>query len=146
MRKRIFIAVCLFIVLLVGSPLRVAAEQLKQFQAQSEICISPLWTHLHLFIVSLDIVNGRATMTGSVLAEVDTTHITVDGVLERVNANGTTVQVGSWNNLNATGFVWSWETTQNVTRGANYRLTLTAAAYRRGTSETATASRTSWSN
>lgn len=71
-------------------------------------------------------MNGRATMSGSVLAEIDTTRIVVDAVLERVNTNGTTTQVGSWTNLNATGFAWSWETTQNVTRGMNYRLTLTA--------------------
>jgi len=96
--------------------------------------------------VSLDIVNGRATMSGTVMEQIGTERISVNARLERVNPNGTTTQIGSWNNLQATGFFWAWERVHFVERGHDYRLTLTATVFRNGTSETVSTSRTTKAN
>jgi len=110
------------------------------------IPIEPFWQHTVSMFVSLDIVNGRATMAGSVTGRVGTERISVDALLERVNPDGTTTQLGSWRNLQSTGFFWAWERVHHVTRGHDYRLTLTATVFRNGTSETVSTSRTSWAS
>lgn len=81
-------------------------------------------------------------MSGTVQGRSGTERISVNAVLERVNANGTTSQVGSWSNIESTGTVWAWERQHNVTRGYDYRLTLTATVFRNGASETVSESRT----
>jgi len=127
-------------------PAKADSGQVYADQVQHQvgtIPIEPFWTHTHSMIVSLDIVNGRATMTGSVTGRVGTERISVDALLERVNPNGTFSQIGSWRNLNATGFFWSWERVHHVATGHDYRLTLTATVFRNGTSETVSTSRIS---
>ncbi|MCL2576490.1 MAG: hypothetical protein FWE27_00360 [Defluviitaleaceae bacterium] len=85
-------------------------------------------------------------MSGTVMEQIGTERISVNARLERVNPNGTTTQIGSWNNLQATGFFWAWERVHFVERGHDYRLTLTATVFRNGTSETVSTSRTTKAN
>jgi len=90
--------------------------------------------------------SGRATMSGTVVANPGTESITVDAVLERMNANGTVTYIGSWRGLRTNGNTWAWERPHYVVRGHDYRLTLTVTAVRNGVSETTSLSRTTRAN
>jgi hypothetical protein len=102
------------------------------------IGFEPLWSNVVFITASLQFNNGRGTLSGSVIANTGTTSITVNAVLERINANGTTTHIQTWNNLRANGCIWEWHTTCLVVRGHAYRLTLTATVVRNGVSETVT--------
>ena len=141
MVKRIFVSLCLLLIFSVGLPVHAYAGQADQSNAPIEI--APFWSHTHNFFISLNITNGRAVMAGSVIGRVGTERISVDAVLERVNPNGTTAQIGAWRNITANGVLWNWERVHHVARGHDYRLTLTATVFRNGTSETVSMSRTS---
>jgi len=94
----------------------------------------------------MGIDNGRATVAGSVIANPGTDHIAASAVLDRVNPNGTTTRITSWNNLSANGNFWAWGTTHMVARGHDYRLTITATVRRNGVNETVSISRTARAN
>ena len=64
MCKKIFIIICLFAVFLIGAPISLSANE--SINKHGEVYISPLWTHLHSITTSLDIVNGRAILSGVV--------------------------------------------------------------------------------
>lgn len=106
--------------------------------------IMPLWDNISRIDTHITINNGRAEISGFVFAFTGTTSITVNVVLERINANGTRTQEASWNNLHTNGNLWAWEATRTVARGHEYHLTFTVTAVRNGVSETVTAVRTVW--
>ena len=144
MKKRVFVLLCLLTALYGGFSARAYAG--NSAYAFDYVYIQPFWTHITLISAGLRIDNGRATMTGMVQGRSGTERISVNAVLERVNANGTTSQVGSWSNIQATGAIWVWDRQHNVTRGYDYRLTLTATVFRNGASETVSESRTARAN
>jgi len=148
MKKRFFIAVCAISVF--SSVFSVSARTNEEFETQtaktkleySNIGITPFFQNVVSVHVGLTFNNsGRGTLAGSILAQPGTT-ITVDAVLERVNANGTFTHIQSWDNMRSTNNTWAWERTYNVARGHEYRLTFTITAVRNGVSETITESRT----
>jgi len=101
------------------------------------IGIQPHWSHTTSILVNLNINNsGRATMTGMVVGNVGTTHISVNASLERINPNGTATVIATFNNISQEGSMWIWERPHHVARGHDYRLTLTSTVFRNGTSET----------
>ena len=144
MIKKVLFALCLIVVFATGFTARTHAMGVSQDSAY--IPIEPLWTHTLSISVNLEISNGRAVMTGSVIGRPGTERISVNARLERVNPNGTFTHIGSWNNLNATGSIWAWEQVHHVARGHDYRLTLTATVFRQGTSETVSLNRTTRAN
>lgn len=107
-------------------------------EVESELIeIDPFWQHTTLVNVNLSIGNnGRATMAGSVVGNNGTSHIVVDAALDRVNPNGTTTRVASFNNMRAEGNMWAWSRPHYVARGHNYRLTITSTVFRNGSRET----------
>jgi hypothetical protein len=147
MIKRVLISLCLAAMIFSGLPMQGFAAQTTPSQMSGNVPIMPLWTNTAVIAVSLNIDNnGRALMTGSVIGQPGTTRITVNAVLERINPNGTIDRIGSWNNLQTTSSIWTWERPHYVARGHNYRLTLTATVVRNGVSETVTASRITRAN
>ena len=149
LRRKILVTLCLVMALLFTSALPLHAFTPSKPVMEMDIGIEPFWANVISITASLQFDNGRGTLNGSVIANLGTTSITVDAVLERVNANGTTTHINSWNNLHASGRSWSWHTTHFVTRGHDYRLTLTATVLRNGVSETVSMSHTSrahWSD
>lgn len=142
MVKGFIVTLCLFMVLVVGIPTRAYANE----PVEISIPVEPFWTHTTSISASLSITNGRALMAGTVIGQPGTERISVNARLERVNPNGTRTHIASWNNLNATGNIWSWERPHFVARGHNYRLTLTATVFRHGTSEIVSVSRGAWAS
>lgn len=139
-----FISLCLFAVFAVGFTVQAYAKE--SVRTAEYISIEPLWSHTISIAAGLEINNGRATMAGSVIGRSGTESISVNARLDRINANGTITNIGSWNNLNTTGNTWSWERVHYVARGHDYRLTLTATVFRNGESETVSMSRTTRAN
>ena len=120
--------------------------QLIEGLSDGYMMIGPRWSQTLLIIVFLDIQNGRAEMAGSVQGKRGTERISVNARLERVNPNGTTTRVGSWDNINVNGSLWAWSRIHHVARGHNYRLTLTSTVFRDGASETVSLSRTTFAH
>lgn len=154
MAKRIIASLCMFLIVISGLPVNAYAEQgisnlpAHVYAEQPDktadyIPIMPLWSHTFSIGVSLNINNGRALMTGSVIGQPGTERISVNARLERLNSNGTTTHIASWNNIQSTGMIWTWERPHHVARGHYYRLTLTSTVFRHGTSETVSVSRIS---
>jgi hypothetical protein len=145
MIKRMFLSLCLIAVLFAGLPTQAFAA--GRVKSSGYVPIMPLWSHTFSVAVMLSIDNnGRAVMSGSVIGQTGTERISVNAVLERINTNGTTTHIASWNNIQSTGSVWLWERPHYVARGHQYRLTLTSTVFRNGTSETVSMSRTAWAN
>ena len=88
MSKKVYIMLCVLLLTAVALPVRVSARQLEPLQ--DKVCVTPFWTHVFSIVPVLDISSGQATMAGSVIARQGAERITVDAVLVRVNANGTT--------------------------------------------------------
>jgi len=119
-------------VLLVASP-----AYARDLLESANIEIQPFWSHTSTINVNLNINNsGRATMTGMVVGNSGTTHISVNATLERINPNGTATTVATFNNIRQEGSWWVWERPHYVARGHDYRLTLTSTVFRNGQSET----------
>ena len=135
MRMRVFIVLCVFTLLSVAFSVSAYA------MTASDNVIEPHWTNTASMTVNLSINNGRAVMTGSVIANTGTERIAVTAVLERVNANDTTTHLGSWT-TSANGNIWIWERPHYVARGHYYRLTLTATVTRNGVDEVISFDRT----
>ncbi|MCL2225402.1 MAG: hypothetical protein FWB96_10605 [Defluviitaleaceae bacterium] len=144
MVKRVFFSLCLLTMLVVGLPTPTYANE--PVQTFSYVPIEPLWTHTVSAVAGLEITNGRALMSGSVIGRPGTERISVNARLERINPNGSFAHIGTWNNLSATGTIWVWERPHYVARGHDYRLTLTATVFRNGTSEIVSISRTTRAN
>jgi len=149
MVKQIISSICIVAVLFSSFPTQTFAGSISQpeaiVQISNYIPIMPFWSHTSSIAVLLNIDNnGRAVMTGSVIGQPGTTSISVNALLERVNPNGTTTHIGSWNNIQVNGGLWVWERVHHVARGHNYRLTLTSTVYRNGGSETISLSRTTF--
>ena len=143
MRKlRVIWALCLCMLVSIGFLIPAYAET-PDLSSRNNPMLR--WQNVISISAGLTISNGRANMSGSVIANSGTENITVNAVLERVNPNGTRTIIWSQNGLRANGITWVWERPHMVSRGNNYRLTLTATAIRNGVSETVTISRTTWS-
>ena len=135
MLKRLYIILCLT---LVSTVLLTTSVSANAHHGPGYVEITPFWQNIQSINPRLSINNGVATVAGSVTGHMGVESITVNATLVRVNANGTTTHIASWNNLSTTSRMWSWETTRNVTRGYDYRLILTVTAIRDGVSETVT--------
>jgi ABC-type antimicrobial peptide transport system permease subunit len=141
LRSKMVKALCAAMVLLLMWPLPLSAYVPSQ-QVQV-IDIEPFWENVAVIDSFLQFdSSGRGTLGGNVVGNAGTTSITVNAVLVRVNADGTTTHITAWNNLTTNERVWIWGTTHFVTRGHNYRLTLTATVVRNGVSETVSSSST----
>lgn len=155
-RKKAVLGLCFLMFLISALPTGVlyaeplASPSPKHAQAADELFFTtlgpgdnfaPFWDNVASISVILTINNGRAIVGGTVVANSGTTSITVNATLDRVNPNGTTTHINSWNNLRTNGSTWAWEATHMVARNHDYRLTLTATAVRNGVSETVLLSR-----
>ena len=149
--KKVFVLLCLLLFMPTVSVITAKAYDGspyvgQAYQQSEDNIIAPFWSHTHAIFVSLDIVNGRAVMMGTIFGRVGTERISVDVLLERVNSNGTTTHIASWRNIEAQGVIWQWERPHFVARGHYYRLTLISTVFRNETSETISFGRTSWAN
>jgi hypothetical protein len=125
-------SVFLFLGLVLGFTSFVYASESTQW-----VDPEPFWAHTAGISANLNINNsGRATMSGTVVGNLGTTHIVVNAVLDRVNPNGTTTRIVTFNNIRAEGNVWAWERPHYVARGHDYRVTIYSTVFRNGTSET----------
>jgi len=75
------------VLLLVAFIVPVKADNGQVFTGQEShqpaiIPIQPFWSHTQSMYVSLDIVNGRATMSGTVMGQIGTERISVTGKLK----------------------------------------------------------------
>lgn len=102
------------------------------------------WSIVTSLSVSLSFNNGRGTLSGSVIGHPATKEITGYAILERQNSNGTYTQIAKWDNLRATGHYLIFSQTYYVAKGHTYRLVLTATAYKDGTAETVSGSRSAY--
>lgn len=143
-RKLIVLLGLLAVLTMFAMPIHANANPIEQ--ERGYIPIMPFWEHFTDIYVSLDIVNGRALMSGTAFAQTGTEWISVDAVLVRVNSDDSTTQIGAWRNLRADGAIWGWERPHMVARRHYYRLTLTMTAFRNGRRETVSLSHTSWAN
>jgi hypothetical protein len=140
--KKKLVAVCLALLFSMAG-LAPAVAMTAQTDNNDMAVIDPFFQNIASISVGLTINNGRASMSGSVSGHVGVQYITVDAVLVRHNANGTTTHIGTWQTSN-NGRTWAWTHAHQVTRGFNYTLTLTATITRNGVDETVTVSRTTW--
>jgi len=104
MSKKVWacVVLCLFLASASFLPLQALAKQpMLLYDEYGEICIDPLWATVTSIAPSLNITDGQASLSGSIIGTAAVTRIEVDAVLVRVNANGTTTQVGTWRNLYA---------------------------------------------
>lgn len=108
--------------------------------------IAPLWSNAFKVILSLDINNGRAAVSTTIIGQPGTTHITADVILERRNADGTYTHVNTWSNLTAQGDILFWGTAHFVPRGHTYRLTTNAVVHRNGFGESVSHSMSRFAN
>lgn len=132
--KKSFFVTAMFVFALFSFTYLVYANEQKE-AASAEI--TPFWAHTAAINANLNINNsGRAVMSGTVFGNPGTTHIVVNAVLYRVNPNGTTTSVVSFNNIRGEGNFWFWERPHYVARGHDYRFTMYATVFRNGTSET----------
>lgn len=143
MKKRVVIFLCLATLLLFAVPIQVHAATEPQ---PNNGGVMLRWRNIVAIDVHLSINNGRAVMSGMVIANPGTESISVNAELVRVNTNGTTTHIWSQNGLRTNGDTWVWERPHHVIRGHDYRLTLTVTAVRNGVSETASLSRTTRAN
>jgi hypothetical protein len=142
--RKIFAALCFAILMCGVLPISVQATARSPHYGPIFI---PFWENTAAITVDLYINrNGRATLTGTVIGNPGVEHISGTAVLERINANGTTTHVHTWNNIRGNGNVWMWEGFRYVARGQQYRFTLTAVVTRNGVNETVSLSRTAWAN
>ncbi|MCL2225895.1 MAG: hypothetical protein FWB96_13080 [Defluviitaleaceae bacterium] len=118
MAKRMLISLCLTLVLCVGF-LPARAYGTDVVHTSGFIPIEPLWAHTISIAATMEINNGRALMTGSVIGRPGTERISVNARLDRVNANGSLTHIVSWNNVQATGSVWTWERSHGVATGVS---------------------------
>jgi len=136
---------CVFILITTMLPVSVYANNASPIDG-GDINIMPHWSNINSIDTHLVIENGNACITITVVGHPGTESITVSASLDRVNANGTLTRIASWNNMRGTGIAWGWETTQDVGRGHDYRLTITVTVVRNGVSETVTVNRTARAN
>ena len=99
------------------------------------------WSNFCSLCVGLLFENGKGYLAFSIIAQPDTTKITANAVLERLNSNGTYTQVASWKDISKNATDLDWNTSYYVTRGYTYRLTVTATSYRNGVTETISGSK-----
>jgi len=120
-------------------PMNVYAE--SKLSLENDL-VTPFWQNIAAINIVFGITDGRAELTGTVVANTGTERISVNAILDRVNTNGTTTRIASWNNLTTNGNTWAWTRTHMVARGHDYRLTLEVTAVRNGIWETVSVSRT----
>ena len=137
--KKLLIALCLSLLFSVALPGIALANNETHVSAYSTL--EPFWENTATVLVSLRINHsGQATLLATVSGLAGTERITATATLVRINANGTTAQIATWQNLAAQGRNLIWEQSHNVSNGSQYRLTITATVTRNGTSETVTVS------
>lgn len=132
MKKRVLTILCLLFLLSIGFSASVSAGITLQTSSYTFV---PHWVNTAVMNVDFFIVNGRATMNGIIIGNIGTESISVIIRLERLNANGTTTHIASWNNIRATGNIWMWERPHYVARGHYYRATFTATVVKNEISE-----------
>jgi len=143
-KKRFTVTMCLCIIAMLFSVVPVQAAG-----AGSQPLNGPMLRWINIIMINMHPAidnGGRATMSGTVVANPGTESITVNVLLERVNPNGTRTHVWSQNGLRTNGNTWAWERPIMVARGHDYRLTFTVTAVRNGISETASLSRVTRAN
>ena len=150
MRRKIVFMLCLIMILASALPsLPVQAQTLLEpikTHEVYEVEVVPFWQNIASIWIAPSFTNGRGVINGVVIANPGTTRISVNVILERVNPNGSTTHITSWNNLVANGELWAWEGVHFVARGHYYRTTLQVTALRNGVSETVTVDHTVWAN
>ena len=153
MRKRVITALCSVMLLTSALPAVVVQAQTEYEPVKTDleqelgyIGIAPFWQNIASITIAPSFTNGKGVINGFVLGNPGTTRISVNVTLERVNPNGTTTHITSWNNLVGHSDMWMWEGVHFVTRGHNYRTTLQVTAVRNGVSETVTVSNTAWAD
>lgn len=113
------------------------ATYAKTFDAAEGAVFEPFWSHTASLSANLNINNrGRAVMAGMVVGNVGSSHVVVNAMLDRVNPNGTTTRIVTFNNIRQEGNVWTWERPHYVARGHDYRFTIQSTVFRNGQSET----------
>ena len=132
--KRAIMAVGIFCVISFGFTSPVYANEQTSTPPYAEIM--PFWAHTSSINAGLTINSGRAVMSGSVIGNFGTTHIIVTAVLDRINPNGSTTRIATFNNIRSNGNIWAWERPHYVARGHYYRTTIISTVFRNGASET----------
>lgn len=151
LKKRFLLAVGIVLLAMFSSTsIAFGGEQfhIRENIAEEEtIIFEPFLQHTAIVNANLNINNGRATMTGSIIGNVGTTHIIATVTLDRVNPNGTETRIATFSNIRANGDIWVWSGQRYVARGHFYRVTVTSTVFRNGESETVSASsRLVWAN
>ena len=148
MSRRVITALCLVMLLVSVFPAVSVQAQTEHEPIQNRearyMGIAPFWQNIVSIWIAPSFTNGRGVINGVVMGNPGTTRISVNVTLERVNPNGTTTNITSWNNLVANSDLWMWEGVHFVVRGHNYRTTFQVTALRNGVSETVTVSHTVW--
>ena len=126
-------------------PLNVFAGTHQEHTTQNNSMLR--WVNTAVVTVDLFInSSGRATLTGLIIGNTGVENITGTAVLERMNPNGTTTHIHTWYDMSTNGSTWAWEGHQFVTRGHDYRFTLTATVVRNGVNEEVSLSRVARAN
>lgn len=115
-------------------------------ESERNITVVPFWQNVSLVTVCLSFDGSKGSLDGYVFGQQWVTSITVNAVLERLNADGTYSHVNSWNGMTANDKNFFWDTTYYVAKGHTYRLTLTATAVGNGYSETISLSKSATAN
>lgn len=92
--------------------------------------ITPFWVNTDDISLKLSFSGGKANCTVNVLGKAGTTKIVADVKLVRINSDGRTSTVATWNNLTSNSDTLRVGKTATVTSGYTYRLEADVEVYK----------------
>ncbi len=137
-QKKKWMSVLLMVMVILTSGITVyAAPNPPETQAK----VQPYWSNTFDMSVWLSIDDGKAMFDASVTGYSGVTKITAKAVLERINSDGSTVEIDRWDNISSDSRFLDWGSTRYVAKGYTYRLTFTATVYKNGVGEVVSGSK-----
>ena len=142
----IFLFTLMSLIMCLGSTVNVQATDPTANQTNVSDPVQTRWTNLVSMAVSLVFDNGKGSLSATIIAQPETSRITGNALLERLNSDNTYTKITSWDGLSSSGNTLRFSANYYVARGYTYRFTFTATAYKNGVGETASSSKSAYAN